>query len=97
MIDFNPNVALFNEAGEMVAWCLKLDFGSLGLLQVDENHRRKGYGEIVAKAITKKIASECNEDITSNILPTNFKSLNLFEKLGYENVDKTFWIGVKKP
>lgn len=97
MIENNTNVGLFNETGELVAWCLKLDFGSLAALQVDEKHLRKGYGEIVTKEISKKIATECDVDITSNIVHANFKSKNLFQKLGFQEIDNNFWIGVKKP
>jgi predicted GNAT family acetyltransferase len=96
MIENNTNLGLFNESNELVAWCLKLDFGSLAALQVDEKHLRKGYGEIVTKAISKKIAVECDVDVTCNIIHANFKSKNLFLKLGFEELDNNFWIGVKK-
>lgn len=96
MIEFYPNVGLFNETGELVAWCLSLSFGSLATLQVDENHKRKGYGELVTKAISKKIAEELDVDITANVVLANFKSLNLFKKLGFSEIDKNFWITVKK-
>lgn len=96
MIENNTNVGLFNETGELVAWCLRLSFGSLAAMQVDENHLRKGYGTIVTKAISKKIASDYNSDITANVIGANFKSLNLFNKLGFKDIDKNYWIGVKK-
>jgi N-acetylglutamate synthase-like GNAT family acetyltransferase len=96
MIENNTNVGLFNENDELVAWCLKLDFGSLAALQVDANHLRKGYGETVTKAICKKIAEECNVDISSNIVHANIKSKNLFAKLGFNEIDNNFWIGVGK-
>lgn len=96
LIDHLLSVGLFNETGELVAWCLQLDFGSLATLQVDENHLRKGYGEVVTKAICRKIATEWKLDITSNILNTNIKSIRLFEKLGFQDVDKNYWIGITK-
>jgi len=96
MIEYNTNIGLFNESGELIAWCLRLDFGSLAALQVDENNLRKGYGEIVTKVISKKIADECDADITSNIVHKNIKSLNLFNKLGFKVVDNNHWIGVQK-
>lgn len=68
--------------------------GSLGILQVDEQHLRKGYGEIVTKAITKKIALKSEIDVTANITFSNLKSFNLFTKLGFKDIDKNFWIGV---
>lgn len=95
MIENNTNVGLFNDAKELVAWCLKLDFGSLAALQVDENNLRKGYGEIITKAMSKKIATECDVDVTANIIHANFKSKNLFEKLRFQEIENNFWIGVK--
>lgn len=96
MIEYNINIGLYDETNELVAWCLQLDFGSLATLQVDEKHYRKGYGALVTKAICKKIAVEDDQDITSNVVFSNFKSLNLFQKLAFEEIDENFWIGVKK-
>lgn len=90
-------MGLFDDKNELAAWCLQLDFGSLSTLQVDEKHLRKGYGQIVTKAISKKIAEESDVDISSNIVHANFKSLNLFSKLGFKEIDKNYWIGVRKP
>lgn len=94
LIDNNKSVGLFKDNGELVAWCLSMDVGSLSILQVNEKHLRKGYGEIVAKATTKKIALESEIDVTANVVLANFKSLNLFTKLGFKDIDKNFWIGV---
>lgn len=96
LIDHCSTKGLFNENRELVAWCLSMPTGSLAILQVDEKHQRKGFGEIVTKAITKKIASESENDITANIVFDNFKSSNLFTKLGFKDIDKNFWIGVIK-
>lgn len=96
-MDYNAHIGLFNETDELVAWCLRMDIGSLATLQVDEKHFRKGYGEIVTKAISKKIASECDSDITTNVVLSNIKSLSLFEKLGFDEIDKNHFVGVVKP
>lgn len=96
LIDHNESIGLFTKDGKLVAWCLSMTTGSLALLQVDENHLRKGYGEIVAKAITKKVALESGIDVTANIVFANYKSANLFTKLGFKDIDKNYWIGVIK-
>lgn len=96
LIIHNENIGLFNEDEQLVAWCLSLRTGSLAVLQVDEKHQRKGYGEIVTKAIVKKIAIESDINITANIVFDNIKSNNLFEKLGFKNIDRNFWVGVIK-
>lgn len=96
LIQHNPSVGLFNPAGDLVAWCLVFDFGSLAALQVDENHFRKGYGEIVTRAITKKIAEENDIDVTSNYVDGNIRSHNLVTKIGFKKIDINRWFGVFK-
>lgn len=94
MIRHNRHLGLYDKISDLVAWCLQRDSGSLGTLQVDEKHLRKGFGEIVTAAITKKIATECDTDVTANIFVKNYKSLNLFKKLGFQEIDHGFLIGV---
>lgn len=96
LIEHNTSVGLFDADGELVAWCLVFDFGSLAALQVDENHYRKGYGEIVTRAITKKIAEENDVDVTSNYVDGNIRSHNLVTKIGFKKIDSNRWIGVYK-
>lgn len=96
MIENNINVGLYDEFDELTAWCLQLDFGSLATLQVDENHLKKGYGSLVAKFVSKQIALENDVDVTANVVLDNFKSMNLFQKLGFKDIDENYWIGVRK-
>jgi ribosomal protein S18 acetylase RimI-like enzyme len=94
-IENNVNVGLYDKnTNELLAWCLAHDFTSLLALQVDENHYRKGYGEIIVRAITKKIAQTLNIDVMTNIVHANFKSMSLFEKLNFTKIDKNWWICV---
>lgn len=96
LIDNNVTVGLYNGINELVGWCGVFDFGSLAALQVDERYRRKGYGEIVTKAITKKIAIDNGIDVTSGFVSGNFKSQSLVEKIGFRKIDNTRWVGVTK-
>lgn len=96
LITNNISLGLFNESNELAAWIMQVDTGSLAILQVDEKHLRKGYGEIVTRAIIKKIATECNADVTSNVEATNKMSTNLFKKLGFKDIDKNYWIVLTK-
>lgn len=75
---------------------MQIDTGSLGLLQVDEKHMRKGYGEIVTRAIIKQIATTCNADVTANVEATNKISTKLFKKLGFQDIDTNSWIILMK-
>jgi RimJ/RimL family protein N-acetyltransferase len=95
-IKFNPNVGLYNEQNELISWCLTHDFRLLLNLYTVKDHLRKGYAEIVTKAISKILAEKHGCDVTACIIVKNFKSLNLFNKLGFKEIDRTFWIGIDK-
>lgn len=86
MIANNVSVGLFNESIELVAWCMVFDFGSLAALQVVEKYQRRGFGEIIAKAITKKIAIENDIDVTSFYVDGNLASQRLVEKIGFKKI-----------
>lgn len=86
------SIGLFGDDGELLAWCLRYDNGSLALLQVDEQHLRKGYGSLVAKAISKRIAIEFDSDVTAMIVKHNQKSMNMFTKLGFVGVGPHTWV-----
>lgn len=56
------------------------------------NHRQKGYGELLAKAITKKIALEDGGIVNLFIVDKNVNSIRLFSKLGYKLIAGSNWI-----
>lgn len=93
-IEFNPSIGLYDENNRLLSWCLSHDFRSLLNLFTDSNNLRKGYAELVTKAITRKLAETYNCDITASIVIENVKSLNLFKKLGFKEIDKNSWIGI---
>lgn len=94
LIEHNVSVGLFDESGQLLAWCLTFDFGSLAALQVEESQMRKGYGEIVTRAITQKIAEENDIDVTSNYVDGNIRSHNLATKIGFKTIGTNRWVGV---
>jgi L-amino acid N-acyltransferase YncA len=96
VIKHNPSVGLYDENNELIAWCMMHDFGSLLLLQVVENHLRKGYGVLVTKAIAKKIAEVNGHSTVASVVTSNFKSINLFEKLQFKRSDTNYWVGIMK-
>lgn len=85
------NLGLFNENDELIAWSLMYDNGALGAVQVDENHLRKGYGSLVTKAMSKKIAGEYDLDVIGFIVATNENSLKMFAKLGFKSTTRHKW------
>lgn len=70
-MEYNSSMGIFNETGELVAWCLRHDFGPLAILQVDDRYRRQGYGQLVMAAISYKVAMEYDTDVTAFILVGN--------------------------
>ncbi|CRK88091.1 CLUMA_CG001876, isoform A [Clunio marinus] len=95
VIKNNTSIGLFDEMNRLVAWCLRHDSGALGVLQVDSNHLRKGYGSIVAKAISKKIAEEDDCDINATIVSENVKSVEMFKKTGFKEEWQTWLLVIK--
>ena len=57
--------------------------GSIGILHVDEEHRRFGLGQALLKEATEALARR-NEDVFAFILDGNNASEALFTKLGWE-------------
>ncbi|KAL7043377.1 hypothetical protein ACKWTF_001480 [Chironomus riparius] len=95
-IDTNFSLGLIDEkSGELLAWCLENDVNSLFVLQVDENHLRKGYATIITKALSKLIADERGLDINANIICSNVKSMGLFEKLSFKVIDNNSFVIVR--
>lgn len=90
-IDFHLSAGLFDDAGALLAWSLRYDNGSIGVLGVDSKHFRKGYGSFIAKVMSKKIADECDSDVTALIQHQNEKSLKMFTKLGFKEVGPHSW------
>lgn len=64
--------------------------GLLCALQTDRNYYRSGYGLLVVKAISKKIA-EMGHDPYAGINEPNTASRSLFKQLGYTSVGKVYW------
>ncbi|XP_075154016.1 uncharacterized protein LOC142227385 [Haematobia irritans] len=89
LIKFNKSVGLF-EGDQLVAWCLIQPLGSLGLLQVEESHRRKGLGKLVVKIMSKYLAEKGTE-VTATVVFTNTPSLCMFKQLGFTIIDTVYW------
>jgi len=90
MIRYNDSVGAFDEEGNLVAWCLRLPLGALGLLQVLETHKRKGLGSLLVSYMTKLILSK-NQEVWAPVVFKNVASGSMFKKLGFEIIDKGYW------
>lgn len=89
------SLGLFNDGGELLAWCLRYPTGGLGILQVDEKHLRKGFGGLITKSMARKIIEEYDIEVTALIAKTNVKSLNMFTSLGFKAIDRHSWLVLK--
>lgn len=96
VIRLNFSTGLFNsKTGELVAWCLTLETGALGTLQIDEKYAGKKMGE--ATYIEQMI--KCNSldnEVVGYILHQNSFSHGMSMKLGGKWIDNNSFIGVKK-
>lgn len=72
----------------------RLQTGLVWALQTDEKYFGHGYGSLVTKVVSKKIA-EIGHDVYSDILEMNYASRGLFEKLGFKCVGKLYLIKTK--
>lgn len=72
---------------------LRIEMGSFGSLQVDERFQRRGLGSLMAKLMAKQLA-EMNIDSTAGIVDSNYKSRQMFQKLGFKHIDNTHWFTV---
>ncbi|XP_062138697.1 uncharacterized protein LOC133847559 [Drosophila sulfurigaster albostrigata] len=83
-------IAACDSNGKLLAWCLRLPLGSLGLLQVLSSQKRLGLGSLMVRVLSKKIAEQ-NLDVFAPVVTENTPSRRMFEKLGFEKIDDIYW------
>ncbi|KAH8283178.1 hypothetical protein KR054_012646 [Drosophila jambulina] len=72
------------KTGELCAWCLRLQSGFLGALEVLPTHQRRGLGLLAAAAISKDIAFDLQQDVTALVNMNNLAACRVFEKLDFQ-------------
>lgn len=94
---FNTSLGAYDKAtGELLGWCLRYETGVLTAFQVEEKHKRKGYGELLLKAMSKMVGEQ-GDDVTGCIVEGNVPSLELFEKLGFKYTEiDIVWLGFEQ-
>ncbi|XP_023031450.1 uncharacterized protein LOC111518548 [Drosophila willistoni] len=90
LIQYNVSVGAYDGTGKLIAWCLRHTNGSLGLLQVLESHRRLGLGSLMVRYLSKTI-SALGDVVQAPVVPENIPSRKMFEKLGFQSIDKIHW------
>jgi ribosomal protein S18 acetylase RimI-like enzyme len=91
LIAWNQNIGAFNEEGELMGWCLRLQAGPLGALQVREKFMRRGIGSLVTIAMCKILANE-GLDTFALVGTQNIASQTMFSRLGFERKDDAYWL-----
>jgi N-acetylglutamate synthase-like GNAT family acetyltransferase len=79
------------ESNEILSCAIYNDHIGIGLLNTIEKARRKGYGEILVKYFSQKIA-ERGLIPTTFINNSNTASITLFTKLGFKKIQGINWI-----
>ncbi|XP_004530232.1 uncharacterized protein LOC101449533 [Ceratitis capitata] len=93
LITYNESVGIFDSAGNLVAWCLILPMGALGLLQVLDTHKRLGLGNLAVRYLSKLIAAKGFE-VTAPVVFQNVASRSLFAKLGFKPIGNAYFVVV---
>ncbi|XP_058805572.1 uncharacterized protein LOC131672396 [Phymastichus coffea] len=94
MVRLNRGIGLFlKKGGVLVSWIIHFDWGGLGMLETIEEHKRKGYGKLVVKAMIKELAEEENLDSFAFVVNKNVPSEKLFESLGYKRLLNPIFYG----
>lgn len=71
--------------GALVAWTVRNLLG-LGILQTLDTYKRRGYGSLITKVLSKEIGTE-GLDPMGSVLKSNISSQRMFKSIGFEILD----------
>lgn len=96
LIEVNGGFGLFSEQNhEILSFVIFNEHRAIGMLTTLESAKRKGFGEFLAKFITKKIVEKFQIEPITFINNLNPVSINLFtKKLKFEKNCEMNWICV---
>ena len=78
--------------GSLVGFTGRHTEGSMGMLEVDEAHRRKGYGELLERVLIRNVLQDGGIPFC-HIIDGNTKSMLLQHKLGLKEAEHpVYWI-----
>lgn len=80
--------------GLQVAWVMTHDDGSIGMLQVVDGYRGRGYARMLVNAMAIKVRQK-GRPVFAHIEQGNAPSLNLFESLGFEVKGQVTWARIE--
>lgn len=91
LIQLNPNIGAFDENGDLMGWCLRLQPGPLGALQVKPSFRRRGIASLLIIAMCK-ILAYMGQDTFALVNHSNITASHMFLKLGFKQTDDAYWL-----
>ncbi|KAK9872624.1 hypothetical protein WA026_018757 [Henosepilachna vigintioctopunctata] len=83
LLDKLPCYGIFSQKGELAAWMVQSYYGAMFSMQTKPDYRRKGYGLILAKYLTKIVKDRGYLPFVV-IRPENDASKGLYTKLGFK-------------
>ncbi|CAH0392271.1 unnamed protein product [Bemisia tabaci] len=90
LITHNPNLGVYSRStGELRAFVLFSEFSLLTILYTMEEHRRKGYAQLLCNAMCEKLLP-LGFIVGATIVKVNTASLALFESLGFQSSPNIF-------
>ncbi|CAG9772665.1 unnamed protein product [Ceutorhynchus assimilis] len=88
LIEKLPCYGVFSAQGDLAAWMVQSYYGAMFSMQTRPEYRRKGYGTILTKRLTKLVIERGYLPFVV-IRPENDASLGLYAKLGFKKHFKT--------
>ena len=86
-IAFRPTVAVFFKAEpNPVGWVTLYGKGTMGMLHVIEEHRRKGLASVLLRTMMREIIEECGAPVCATVSPSNGPSIKLLQSLNMKRV-----------
>ncbi|XP_077293439.1 uncharacterized protein LOC143916295 isoform X1 [Arctopsyche grandis] len=85
-------IGLIDEVcNEIIGWIFTSIRGDLHVLQVKDKYKRKGYGQMLVKLMSKKVA-ERGIEVFATIIMNNSASKEMFAKCGFEFLWVVKWL-----
>ncbi|XP_018560931.1 uncharacterized protein LOC108903292 isoform X2 [Anoplophora glabripennis] len=86
LIEMNDSYGVFlKSTNELVSWILLSMLGQLGVLQTEDEHKRKGYASLITKYMSKQLALK-GYNAFGTVIDTNHSSISMFTKLGFRSL-----------
>jgi ribosomal protein S18 acetylase RimI-like enzyme len=86
----NQNLVVSEDFSGFVSYSTNAIFAQIGLIAVDATHQRKGIGKLLVQSAEEKARSEGAELMQIATQAANMPACQLYEKLGYEVVERSY-------